>query len=227
MDELDAARALLAQTCDSLKVFPLPGAVVLPGTPAPFHIFEPRYRALVRDALAGDRFLAIPTLVSAEDAMQLRPPVHPVAGAVIIEAEEPHEDGKYDILVRGVARVRLVEELENGKAYREFRAELLDDVYPPDGERALLRHRAALEACVLQLAEVLPPESGAPRLAEMAARIASPSQLADLVAAAVVSEPDNRLRIIEERDVARRLDLVTAEVAGVILMLSRGRTPRA
>ena len=80
---------------------------------------------------------------------------------------------------------------------------------------------------MLQLAEVLPPESGAPRLAEMAPKIASPSQLADLVAAAVVSEPDNRLRIVEELDVARRLDLVTAEVAGVILMLSRGRTPRA
>ena len=201
--------------------------VVLPGTPTPFHVFEPRYRQLVEAALASDRVLAVPTLASEEGATEDRAPIHPIAGAGIIDAYDRHADGRYDIVVRGVARVRLVDELENGKAYREFRAELLEDVYPPDGERALLRHRTALEACVLQLAEVLPAESGAPRLAEMAARIGSPSQLADLVAAAVVSEPDNRLRIIEERDVARRLDLVTAEVAGVVLMLSRGRTSRA
>src|ERR671931_213889 len=88
MDELQTARTLLAQTCGVLKVFPLPGAVVLPGTPAPFHIFEPRYRAMTADALAGDRLLAVATLVSEEGAVQDRAPVHPVAGAGIIEADE-------------------------------------------------------------------------------------------------------------------------------------------
>ena len=60
-----------------------------------------------------------------------------------------------------------------------------------------------------------------------AGRTTSPSILADLVAAAVVSEPVQRLAVIEELDVAKRLDLVTGEVASVILMLSRGRTPSA
>ena len=73
----------------------------------------------------------------------------------------------------------------------------------------------------------VPPESGAAKLVQVAARVNSPSQLADLVAAAVVSEPDNRLRVIEELNVERRIDYVTAEVASIILMLSRGRTPRA
>src|SRR5919201_1274474 len=145
MDELQTARTLLAQTCGVLKVFPLPGAVVLPGTPAPFHVFEPRYRAMTADALAGDRLLAVATLIA---------------------------------------------ELANGKPYREFRAEILDDVWPAGGAAALEGARAALDQLVLELAQLLPPESGAPQLAAIAARPPSASALADLVAAAVVSEPE-------------------------------------
>jgi len=225
--DLEELRALLGRACVRLKVFPLPGVVVLPGTPTPFHVFEPRYRQLTATALAGDRMLAVATLASEEGATQDRAPVHPIAGAGFIEAEEQLPDGRFHIVVRGLARVRLVDEIENGQPYREFTAELLEDVYPPGGPAALVRQRRALEACVLQLAEVLPPESGAPQLAEMATRTASSSQLADLVAAAVVSEPDKRLAVIEELDVARRLDLVTGEVASVILMLSQGKTPTA
>jgi uncharacterized protein len=226
--DLDDLRAALVGSCrDALKVLPLPGVVVLPGTPTPFHIFEPRYRALVADALAGDRMIAVATLASEEGASQDRAPIHPIAGAGFIEAEEQLPDGRYHIVVRGLERVRLTEELDNGKPYREFRGEVLEDLYPPAGPAALIRQRQALEACVLRLAEVLPPESGAPQLAELAARTESPSQLADLVAAAVVSEPGPRIAVIEELDLAKRLDLVTGEVASVILMLSRGRTPSA
>ena len=225
--DVDTLREQLARSCGSLKVFPLAGVVVLPGTPAPFHIFEPRYRAMTADALAGDRMMAVATLASEEGATQDRAPIHPIAGACFVESDEHLPSGRYDLVLRGVARVRLVDELDNGKPYREFRAEVLDDVYPPGGPQALATQRAALESCVLQLAEVLPPESGAPRLAEAAARTRSPSALADLVAAAVVSEPTQRIAVIEEVDVAKRLDLVTGEVASVILMLSRGRTPRA
>ncbi len=223
MDELDAARALLAQTSDSLKVFPLPGAVVLPGTPAPFHIFEPRYRAMTADALAGDRMLAVATLASEEGATQDRAPIQPIAGAGFIDAVHQLPNGRYDLVVRGLARVRLAEELDNGKPYREFRAELLEDVWPAGGPAALSQQRTALEALVFQLVEVLPPESGAGRLAEAAARTESASALADLVAAAVVSDPAQRIAVIEELDVARRLDLVTGDVASVVLMLSKGR----
>ena len=225
--DLDALRERLARSCGALKVFPLPGVVVLPGTSTPFHVFESRYRAMLADALAGDRMLAVATLASEEGATQDRAPVQPIAGAGFVEAEERLPSGRSDIVVRGVARVRLVAELDNGKPYREFRAELLEDVYPAGGPEALAAGRTALETCVLQLAEVLPPESGAGELARSAARTTSPSALADLVAAAVVSDPAQRIAVIEELDVGRRLDLVTADVASVVLMLSRGRGARA
>lgn len=221
-------RAALRKALAALKVFPLHGVAVLPGTPAPFHIFEPRYRALVADALEGDRILAVPGLFGPSDAHALRPPLRAICGAGIVEAVEKHEDGRSDIILRGLARVRLLEELPSGKLYREFRAELVEDVLPPGGPAALLPQLAALRRLVYDLSTRLPSESGALQLAEAVAQMKDPSAVADLVAAAAVSEPDPRQKILEEADVARRLELVLGEVAAVVLMLSKGgRGPSA
>jgi hypothetical protein len=211
----------------ALKIFPLPGVVIFPGTPTPFHIFEPRYRALVEDALAGDGMLAVATVITPESAPEPLPALHPIACACYIEAHERHGDGRFDILVRGAARVLLHHELERGHPYREFHAEVLEEQLPVGGAGQLASAAESLEQCVYELASLLPPESGAERLAETAARQRSPSALVDLVAAAVVSEPDARLEVLAERNVGRRLERVTSEVAGVILMLSRGRSPSA
>jgi len=221
------ARAALRQALAALKVFPLHGVTVLPGTPEPFHVFEPRYRALVRDALEGDRILAVPGLFGKSDAMALRPPLRAVCGAGIIEAVERHDDGRFDIVLRGIARVRLLEERPARALYREFRAELIDDVLPAGGADALAPRLESLRQIVLDLATRLPAESGATQLAEAVAQMKDPSAIADLVAAAAVAESDPRQRILEEADVARRIDLVMGEVAGVVLMLSRGRGPTA
>lgn len=217
----------LARACAALKVFPLHGVAVLPGTPTPFHVFEPRYKALVADALRGDKVLAVPGLVSKEGANQLHPPLRPVCGACLIEEVETYDDGRYDILVRGLARVRLLEELPAGKLYREFRAEVLQDVYPPAGPAALEGGLESLRQLVLELSQRLPPESGAPALAEAVAQMRDPSSIVDLVAAAAISEPEARQHVIETLDVAERLAYVMDEVAGVVLVLGRGKGPRA
>jgi Lon protease-like protein len=222
-----SSRAALANACAALRIFPLPGVVILPGAPTPFHVFEPRYVALVEDALAGDRIVAVPTLLEDADAPLLRAPVHPVAGAAIIEAEERHPDGKLDVLLRGIGRVRLVEELERGKPFREFRAEVVEDVFPPGGPAALAGEVDAVVQLVYELATHLPPESGAPQLVEAVTALRDPAALADLVAAATVSELDGRLELVAEAEVARRLELVKQELAGVVLLLSRGRNPSA
>jgi Lon protease-like protein len=217
----------LSHACFKLKVFPLPGVVVFPGTPTPFHIFEPRYRALVADALAGDRAIAIATLVSSGDASQDRAPLQPVATAGFIEHERRLPDGDYDLFFRGVARVGLAAEHGGWKPYREFTAELLRDVEPHGGPAVLSSRRAALEACLLQLRSALPSVSRARWLAEATSRIASPAVLADVVAAALLSHPDRRMAVLAELDVARRLDLVTAEIANLLHMLSPGDSPSA
>ncbi len=219
-------RAALERACAALKVFPLHGVAVLPGTPTPFHVFEPRYRALVEDALHGDRILAVPGLVSKEGAHQLHPPLLTVAGACIIEEDERYDDGRYDIVVRGVARVRLLDELPPTSPYREFRAEILEDVWPPAGPAALESALESIRQLVYELSTRLPPESGASALAEAVAQMRDASQIADLISAAVISERAARQRVLEELDVARRLERVIEEIAGVVLVLSRGKSPR-
>ncbi len=219
-------RAALRTAVAALKVFPLHGAAVLPGTPAPFHVFEPRYKALVEDALAGDRILAVPALLRKEDAHALRPPLREICGAGIIESEERYPDGRFDIVVRGLARVRLVEELAGAKPYREFRAEVLEDRWPRGGPAALEGELEALRQIVYELSTKLPKESGAPQLAEAVAQMKDPSAIVDLVAAAAVSDADTRQEVLEQLDVAARLEMVMEEVAGVVLVLGKGKGPK-
>ncbi len=217
----------LRRACGALKVFPLYGVAVLPGTPTPLHVFEPRYRALVRDALRGDRILAVPQLLGAEGLRELHPPVRAIAGAGYIEHHVEHEDGKYDIVLRGLARVRLGEELRSERAYRTFQAEIAEERWPRGGPALLQDQLESLRQLVLELSTRLPPESGAPALAEAVAQIKDVSAVVDLVAAAAVSEPEARQAVLEELDVGRRLERVVSEVASVVLLLSRGRNAQA
>jgi len=221
-------RAALARACAALRVFPLHGGTILPGTPTPFHIFEPRYRALIADTLAGDRMLAVPALMDRAGAKEAQPRVRRICGAGYVEAEEKLADGRYDIVVRGLARVRLVEELPlTAGGYREFRAEIVDDVWPEGGPRALSAEVEALRQIVYDLSRRLPTESGAPQLAEAVAQLKDPSAICDLVTAAAVSDPETRQRVLETLDVSRRLEMVLEEVAGVVLVLSHGKNPKA
>lgn len=214
----ESLRALLGGSAGALKIFPLPEVVVFPGTPAPFHVFEPRYRAMTEAALAGDRLLAVATLRDAGDSSaQGRAPVFPVAGAGFIEAFERLPDGRFNILLRGVARVRLVEELlGTGHPYREFRVEVLDDVYPPGGPPALAALVSTVERCVLELARRSEADSGTRDLAEAVARMRVPGRIADSVAAALVEDTAVRLALLGELDVGRRLDRVIDEVAALL-----------
>jgi uncharacterized protein len=214
----ESLRALLGGAVGALKVFPLPDVVVFPGAPAPFHVFEPRYRAMVADALGGDRLFAVATLRPGAQASAERAPVFPVAGAGFVEADERLEDGRFNVLLRGVARVRLAEEfLGTGKPYREFRVEILDDVYPPGGPAALAAEVSALERFVLELARRSPADSGTRDLADAVARMRVPARICDAVAAALVSDTTTRIELLEEQDVSRRLARVVGEVASLLL----------
>jgi hypothetical protein len=96
--------------------------------PLPLHVFEPRYRKMVEDALAGHRTIGMTLLRPGwEPDYHGRPPIYPTGCAGVIEQTEPLPDGRFNILVRGTTRFRIVREHE-GEPYRLAAVEPLADV---------------------------------------------------------------------------------------------------
>ena len=95
-----------------VRVFPLPNLVLFPHVMQPLHIFEPRYRELLEDALAGDRLIAMALLAPGwQKTYDGRPPLYPMACLGRITTHHQLESGAYNVLLLGLRRVRLVEEL--------------------------------------------------------------------------------------------------------------------
>ena len=127
--------APLGDFSGTARLFPLPNLVVFPSVVQPLHVFEPRYRQLMADALAGDRLMATALLRPGwEEEYHQRPPVHPVVCLGRIFKEECLPDGRYNLLLHGVARARIVGETESDRLYRTARVELLPDVSPESAE---------------------------------------------------------------------------------------------
>ncbi|HEX8439763.1 LON peptidase substrate-binding domain-containing protein [Archangium sp.] len=203
----------IERSTQALKVFPLPSAVLFPHAALPLHIFEPRYRALVRDALEGDKVLALAQLEPGwEGQYGERPPMQPMLCAGLIIWHEELADGRYNILLQGVARARLLSELTSEKLYREVRVQLLPDAEYQGPEEERLRQ------AVFELAGRV-PASFAENLLPVVAR-STGGALADVVAAAVVPEPERRQELLCELDVRKRLEAVLDDVGELIARLS-------
>ncbi len=120
--------------CGTARLFPLPDLVLFPSVVQPLHVFEPRYRQLMADALAGDRLMAMALLKPDwEVDYHQRPPIFPVVCLGRIFKEEHLPDGRYNLLLHGLSRARIVEELDTDRLYRTARVELLPErPDPPD-----------------------------------------------------------------------------------------------
>ena len=131
------------------RLFPLPGLVFFPHAVQPLHIFEPRYRQMAADALGGDRLIA-PVLLKPgwEENYDDAPAVHPVACLGRIAVDQLLPDGRYNLVLRGLARVRVVEELDTEKRYRQARVEVLRDE-PTDDVDELMTLRTAVADLIL------------------------------------------------------------------------------
>ena len=106
-----------------LSIFPLAGALLFPGLQLPLHIFEPRYRAMVSDALARDRRIAMIQPQAAGEGA----PLFSVGCVGKIADVEALEDGRFNIVLEGLSRFRVVRELEVTTPFRQVEAQLLED----------------------------------------------------------------------------------------------------
>ena len=130
-----------------LSIFPLTGAILFPGLQLPLHIFEPRYRAMVGDALARDRRIA---MIQPTDGYE-GAPLYSVGCVGKIEDVETSEDGRYNIVLGGEHRFRLLRELEVTTPFRQVEAELIDE---PVEEFLRSAERASFESEARRFADM-------------------------------------------------------------------------
>ncbi len=106
-----------------ISIFPLPGAILFPGLQLPLHIFEPRYRALVKDALARDRRIGMIQPQRAEEGA----PLYQIGCLGKIGEVEALDDGRFNLILEGEARFRMVRELDAATPFRQIEAELIEE----------------------------------------------------------------------------------------------------
>ena len=112
-------------TMTRLSVFPLPGALLFPDMHLPLHIFEPRYRAMVSDAMARDRRIGMIQPRPCAEAERDHPPLFDMGCVGRIAEVEALDDGRYNLILQGVALFRVARELEVTTPFRQVEAELL------------------------------------------------------------------------------------------------------
>jgi hypothetical protein len=201
----------------ALPIFPLPNCVLLPGGLLPLHVFEPRYRELTRDCLAGHHFMGIARLRPGYEATYYgKPPVYDRFGVGKIICSEELPDGRFALLLRGVARVELARELPSDRAYRLVEARILVDAIADSGE-ALDHHRQLVKLCD-RLSEVI--EAGGPQLRELARAFADPGACADAIAAALVMDTDARQELLEAVDPMVRIQRTLGYVSHMLCELA-------
>lgn len=178
---------------DTIPLFPLPDVTLLPNTTQPFYIFEPRYRAMVADALASDSIIGMVALRPGfEVDYEGRPDVYEVGCVGIIIASEELPDGRYDILLRGVGRFRILGENDT-QPYRLAAVEERPEARSADV--TLLRaRRAQLQQAILSAypGAQLPPAS------------LSDEEAINLLSLGVPLDPAQRQQLLEAHGPAER-----------------------
>jgi uncharacterized protein len=132
-----------------LPIFPLPNVVLFPNVFLPLHIFEPRYREMVADTLDSDRMIGMALLKPGwEHEYEGRPGVYPIGCSGVITHVDRQTDGRYNIVLRGVERFRIVEE-DHSRSYRRALVDpVAEPALVPEDRAVLRRQRSKLEALV-------------------------------------------------------------------------------
>lgn len=194
-------REALVNFSGRLPLFPLPGVVLFPMTVLPLHIFEPRYRAMARHAIDGEKLIGMALLAPGwESDYEGRPAVHPMvcAGRLIHVAESPN--GTFDILLEGLTRARVLSE-EPGGAFRVAKVEIVSEAHLATEDEGLWRQR--LDMMLVQVA----PEVAAPIRKVLGTLMNSQLPLGtilDLIAHALPAAAPAKQQVLEGADVEAR-----------------------
>lgn len=208
--------AIVESHYESVPVFPLPNFVLFPNTMTRLHVFEPRYRMLTADALSQDRLVVLVGLKPGwEEDYYGSPPVFGVGSLCKIVNEERLEDGRYNLFVHCVARVR-VRTIHRLTPYRTAEVEVLPDHATEDVEvvgDAVTRLVGCVRGLILELGE-----QGAV-LSSVLTSTRKPDILTNRLAAALATEPEHKQALLETTSVQARAERLT-DLSGELLLRS-------
>jgi hypothetical protein len=133
----------------TIPLFPLPNVVLFPNVSLPLHIFEPRYRDMTRDALEGDRIIGMVLLRPGwEQDYERQPPVYPIGCAGLITHSEQLDDGRFNIVLRGLEKFRVLHETGD-RSYRVAQVDSITEATVEADKEAMRAARRRLEALLV------------------------------------------------------------------------------
>lgn len=200
-----------------LPIFPLPSTVLFPNVFLPLHIFEPRYREMVADALSGDRLIGLVLLRPGwERDYDGHPAVYPVGCSGVITHVERLADGRYNIVLRGLDRFRIVTE-DHSRSYRRAQVDTLREA-PVDAQAqsVVRRLRSRLESLIA------PSEHAGGEVRTTAAM--ADEDLVNALAQYLDLDPIEKQALLEQDGVLRRAASLVELLEMKLLM---ARTPGA
>ena len=209
---------------DEVPVMTLPNTAFFPQALTPLHIFEPRYRQMLRDVLASNRLFVVAGLNLGEinDPGKFEPP-HRIATVGIVRACQKNDNGTSNLLLQGLCRVA-IEEIVRDEPYRrvKIRALTSEPGGTPDENQVLRKELSRLLGVKMKLAA----PAGGPGTAEMAAflkTVEDPEAFVDIAAFSLCDDAALKQRLLETLDVHDRLRLFGAELRNEIERLKLQR----
>lgn len=190
---------------DRISIFPLPTTVFYPTTTLPLHIFEPRYRQMVADALTGNRLIGMVLLKPDWEADYFaRPHVMPIGCVGRIDKAAQMPEGKYNILLQGLSRFKIIEEIP-GKAYRRAHVEYLRDTHDHTMEEPGSPKIQSLIAHYEKYLNLLPNPSDLPLASDLRDQTKL-SHAVDQLVYWLNPSVEEKQAFLEELDVHKRVD---------------------
>ncbi len=202
----------MSPTIHTLPIFPLSTVVLFPGIRVPLHIFEPRYRQMTTEALAGKGEIGMVT-VRPDHVGEMRgdPPLFDVGCAGRIVESEEMEDGRWNLVLLGTQRFRLHTEVprDGARLYRLAEVEMLDDpAYPEERPRIQALRTEILEQ-FNELLRVAAPE-GAARLRSEVVGIADDSTFVNVLSQILALPAPEKQGLLEADGILARLEALAA-----------------
>lgn len=193
------------------RLFPLPNLVMYPHVMQPLHIFEGRYREMLEDALATDRLIAMALLEPGwETDYESRPPVARYACLGKVVTHHRLQDGRYNLLLMGVGRIRIVEEMPPLRSFRQAKVELLRETFVNDASHHVEELQRELMSAFEQH---LPCGCQAPeQLREMFAQRLPLSMMTDLASYALPLDVALKQRLLAEYHVDVRARMLLEQL---------------